>query len=297
MIELQHLDRLGEAERELVQDALRQRACARPVRVVTSLGIERWVACGTRFRDRCAYCASLVEGDWARILRSGTMDIPADIYELLGDTTLVLLTLTAPSFGSIHRVPREGGAPARCKCGAGHVGGRDDHLRGVPVEPLAYDYDSQVRWNYSLGRLWDRTRTNIRRLLPGTEYAVVREWQKRGVLHLHVLLRVPTPGRSLDLTRLVEVASASSTTVGGHRIAWGKQVDGRVVHREGESTGRTLRYLAKMLGYMHKSIADDWSPESLDHQRRLDLAAREMRCDACPSTPRRCASPAHHRTR
>lgn len=157
--------------------------CSSPVAVVDSSGADRYVRCGTRFADRCAYCARLTAADWGAILRSGVLEV-----EDIALHRFVFLTLTAPTFGVIHRVPKPGAVAIPCTCGVRHrVHERD--LRGVPVDPIAYDYAGQVAWNRDCGRLWDRTRTRLARLLIDLDYSVVREWQYRGVLHFHALLR------------------------------------------------------------------------------------------------------------
>lgn len=61
-----------------------------------------------------------------------------------------LLTLTAPTFRRVHRVPRDGGKPpARCGCGAFHTA-RYAGLRGVPLDPASYDYAGQVAWKVAV---------------------------------------------------------------------------------------------------------------------------------------------------
>src|SRR5690242_11806804 len=101
------------------------RVCARPIR--TTSGV--WVRCGSRVKSRCDSCAELYRGDWAAIARSGVFDGPVEEYRFY------LLTLTAPTFGRVHRVPREHGARVgRCGCGVTHSA-EEAGLRGVPLDP------------------------------------------------------------------------------------------------------------------------------------------------------------------
>lgn len=87
------------------RQAVIARGCLRPY--LTKTGV--WVRCGSRVTSVCASCAELYRGDWAAIARSGVFDGPVQ------DFRFYLLTLTAPSFGSVHRVPRgETARPVRC---------------------------------------------------------------------------------------------------------------------------------------------------------------------------------------
>ena len=154
--------------------------CSRPIEV--SPGVH--VRCGSRVKSRCAACAELYRGDWAAIARSGVFDGPVENYRYY------LLTLTAPSFGAVHRVPRSEGARLHvCGCGATHTA-LEGGLRGVPLDPASYDYVGQVAWNRDAGVLWDRTRRRMRDRWDSLEYFIVREWQERGVLHVHAIVRV-----------------------------------------------------------------------------------------------------------
>src|SRR6185312_208628 len=156
------------------------RGCTRPIKTTTGV----WVRCGSRVKSKCESCAELYRGDWAAIARSGIFDGPVENFRFY------LLTLTAPSFGQVHRVPRADDARgAKCGCGVQHSA-TDAGLRGVPLDPSTYDYAGQVSWNRDAGLLWDRTRRRIRDRWDSVEYFIVREWQDRGVLHVHELLRI-----------------------------------------------------------------------------------------------------------
>ncbi|WP_314431232.1 replication initiator [Microbacterium lacticum] len=125
------------------RDAVVARGCSSPIK--TASGV--WMRCGARIKSRCASCAELYRNDWVAIARSGVFDGPVEHFRFY------LLTLTAPTFGRVHRVPRDGGKPpARCGCGAFHTV-RDAGLRGVPLDPASYDYAGQVAWNRDSGVL------------------------------------------------------------------------------------------------------------------------------------------------
>lgn len=275
-------------EREQPPEHIASR-CANPVRLKSG----DWVRCQSRVKSRCASCAELYRGDWARIARSGVFDGPVERYRFY------LLTLTAPSFGKVHRVPRSEGKPARrCGCGASHSVA-DAGLRGVPLDPTTYDYAGQVAWNRDAGLLWDRTRRRLRDRWDSIEFFLVREWQDRGVLHLHVLARVargeapPAPA----LGRAARTAVAYSR-IDGALVEWGEQVDSAAFRADGDGA-RTIWYLSKALNYVMKDTAlaamgGRGSNLAWAHLAALEDAARAMRCS--PScVPGECGSRVHER--
>jgi hypothetical protein len=254
------------------------------------------VRCGSRIASACASCAELYRGDWAAIARSGVFeDRPEDFR-------FYLLTLTAPSFGQVHRVPRStANKRRRCGCGVTHDP-RDVDLRGVPMDPEGYDYLGQVAWNRDAGTLWDRTRRRLRDRWDSAEFFVVREWQDRGVLHLHVLIRISRLDVSSgpDLEAAARTATASSL-VDGTVVGWGDQVDVKRF-RVGGDGARTIWYLSKALNYVMKDAAR----EALAGQRgrgesrvwrhliALEAAARSIRCSP-ECIPASCRSRSHDR--
>jgi hypothetical protein len=250
--------------------------CGRPFRTRSG----DWVRCGSRIASACASCAELYRGDWAAIARSGVFEAPAE------DFRFYLLTLTAPSFGRVHRVPRSGSARRKpCGCGVMHDP-RDVDLRGVPLDPEGFDYLGQVAWNRDAGTLWDRTRRRLRDRWDSAEFFVVREWQDRGVLHLHVLVRIARgePSTREGLEHAARTASAVSL-VDGAVVGWGDQVDVKRF-RVGGDGARAIWYLSKALNYVMKDAAR----EALSGQRgrgesrvwrhlmALERAARSICC-------------------
>lgn len=261
--------------------------CVRPFR--TKSGI--LVRCQSRVRSQCASCAELYRGDWAAIARSGVFDGPVESFRFY------LLTLTAPSFGRVHRVPKgEGASVPRCGCGARHTLG-DADLRGVPLDVANYDYAGLVAWNRDSGVLWDRTRRRLRDWWPSVEFFVVREWQDRGALHLHALVRIArseAPAPSL-LGEASRTATAFSK-VDGAFVAWGAQGDCQVFRADGDGA-KTIWYLSKALNYVLKDTArasTGGRSGAWAHVARLSAAARDMRCSTeCVS--RDCLSLTHVR--
>ena len=109
------------------------------------------IRCGSRSVLSCPSCARLYRGDVRAVVYSG-LRARVDAGE-----RFVLLTLTAPSFGEVHRVPKSptSGAPPLCKCGRRHR--HDSPLRGVPIDLASYDYSGAVDFNGCAPRLFTRT--------------------------------------------------------------------------------------------------------------------------------------------
>ncbi|WP_407925278.1 replication initiator [Georgenia wutianyii] len=291
------IDDLSASER-LALAVREERRCARPVTVQMPDGTEQQVRCGSRLRDQCVSCSKLVVGDWAAILRSGVFAAP-------GASVFYMVTLTAPSFGRVHRVPRTSGSPnRRCSCGVVHQSDVDSHLRGVPVDLDGYDYDGTVRWNRDSSRLWDRTRSRLRVLMPRMQFASVREWQARGALHHHVLIRVPASEAAPREKLRGVLASVVATGYEGTRVRWGNQVDVRRLTPDGDAA-KAIWYVTKALSYLGKAVADG-SAANVPWQltARLSRAASLMPCPTCLSRSRGrgtsearpgCPLPAHRR--
>jgi hypothetical protein len=159
------------------------------------------VSCKDRRASCCPSCARLYERDAYHLLASGLRGgktIPVSISA----HPAVMLTLTAPSFGRVHG-NRDHDRP--CRCGQHHD--PDDRRIGTPIDPDAYRYVEQVIWNYHAPELWKRTVQAVRRQLakalgvPRSQlsqlvrvrFAKVAEFQRRGVVHYHAIVRVDGP--------------------------------------------------------------------------------------------------------
>jgi hypothetical protein len=264
--------------------AIMQRGCSSPVKTTTG----GWVRCGSRIKSKCGSCAELYRGDWAAIARSGVFDGPVEQYRFY------LLTLTAPSFGGVHRVPREGAA--KCRCGRVHDA-KDAGLRGVPLDDAAYDYAGQVAWNRDAGVLWDRTRRRMRDRWDSLEYFIVREWQDRGVLHVHALVRIARlEAPSQDVLRDAARTAIAVSQVDGTVVEWGAQADCKAFRADGDGA-KTIWYLSKALNYVLKDVASDAGDVPVAvwrHQVALGDAARRMRRGAS-CEPQNCPSLVHKR--
>jgi len=247
--------------------------CRHPVEIRDDAGRVWFRRCMSREAASCPACSRLTVDDWSAIARSGVFDPPVG-----ADHRWYFLTLTAPGFGPVHYVPRGHQERRRCACGRHHTD-HDAGLRGSPVHPDTYDYDGQVKWNRDSGRLWDRTHKRLRTLMPGMSYFAVREWQTRGVIHLHVIVRVPaehavSPAHILTECRVAQTMSP----IDGHQSWWGDQLDCQVRSGDPKDAARTIGYIAKMISYSIKDVAGGRTSASRRYARRLDAAARRMDC-------------------
>ncbi|WP_382466565.1 replication initiator [Streptomyces noursei] len=200
------------------------------------------VRCRNRRATVCAPCSRLHAGDTFHLIRAGLLggkNVPANVRDHLR----LFVTLTAPSFGAVHRTttdnercrPRRGAG--RCEHGR-HLGcpaihDATDPLAGQPLCLACYDYPAHVLWHAHAGRLWKaftdnlynhlaartgRTRTGLRRAVR-ISYAKVAEYQKRAAVHVHAVVRLdgangpgdppPAWASAGDLTAAVRTAAAA----------------------------------------------------------------------------------------
>jgi len=250
-------------------------------------------ACGTRRAARCPPCAEVYRADAYQLLTAGLAGGKGVPHSVAGHPRL-FVTFTAPSFGAVHstrvrrgrvQVCRPARADGRCphghprRCGLRHVAG--DPALGTPICPDCYDYARAVIWNALAPQLWRRTTIYLRRALArqagltvaqlGRElrvsYVKVAEYQARGAVHLHAIVRLdgPDPHRPPPAWASVELLGAAlrrtaaqvavPCPTGGRSIRWGDQLDLRPI-RDGRgelSAGQVAGYLAK---YATKATED-----------------------------------------
>jgi hypothetical protein len=126
--------------------------------------------CGHARPSRCAHCAEVKRGDIAAVGRSG--------WAVVG-TRGVWLTLTAPGVDVLPFDLPSCSHTADVKC-SGDLGCVAD-----PVE--------LAKWHNDIGQKWTHFVTELRRSLPvgvTVEFFKTYEEQKRGALHIHVMMRV-----------------------------------------------------------------------------------------------------------
>lgn len=179
----------------------------------TEPGERLLIRCRNRRATVCAPCSRLHAGDTFHLVRAGLVggkSVPADVRE----RPRLFLTLTAPSFGPVHRATADG---ERCRprrhadrcehgrspgCSAAHDA--TNPLVGQPLCSGCYDYPAHVLWHAYAGRLWKaftdnlyhhlaahtgHTRTALRRAVR-ISYAKVAEYQKRAAVHVHAVVRL-----------------------------------------------------------------------------------------------------------
>ncbi|MET8679446.1 replication initiator protein RepSA [Streptomyces sp. NPDC004647] len=209
------------------------------------------VACGNRRASRCPSCAWMYAGDTYHLIRAGiTGDTRKAVPVTVRTHPKVFATLTAPSFGPVHNRPATG----CCRCGTRH--GEHDPALGTPLAPGRYDYAGAVLWNNHAGQLWQRFTIYLRREIAArvglhqyqvTEqarisYGKVAEFQKRGAVHFHAVVRIdgpegpdspPPPWATVELLTDVIRAAAAKVAVPvppagafpARTLRWGNQVD------------------------------------------------------------------------
>ncbi|MGW6395610.1 replication initiator [Streptomyces sp. NPDC055103] len=161
---------------------------------------ELLVRCGNRRATRCPACSTVYRYDTYQLITAGLRGgktVPTSVAA----HPRVFATLTAPGFGPVHNQPDTG----RCHCG--HTHPDDDPLLGTPLDPERYDYAGAVLWNAHAPALWARFTTHLRREIAKAagltqrslrhhatlSYAKVAEYQKRGQVHFHAVIRLDGP--------------------------------------------------------------------------------------------------------
>lgn len=235
-----------------------------------------YTACGNRRASVCPSCAETYRADTFQLVTAGLVGGKGTPATVAGHPC-VFLTVTAPSFGSVHahRVDSRGGLlpcrPRRDETACAHDVSHacwerhreDDSRVGQPLCLDCYDHPHQAVWNMHVGELWRRTMIAANRGLRHLEkltkaklrlsYTKVAEFQARGAVHLHALVRLdgrdpdpslshltlpPPPGVSAAQVALL--LRSAVTGVGfwtephpyrpsGWWIEWGAQVDPRPV--------------------------------------------------------------------
>jgi hypothetical protein len=173
-------------------------------------------ACGTRRESRCPSCAATYRADAYQLLAAGLKG-GKGIPDTVAAHPRLFVTFTAPSFGRVHTRKAQGRLVlpchphrqgARCphglRAGCWHRHDEDDPRLGEPLCPSCYDARAQVLWNALAPELWRRTTIAVHRALGRLvglqegelrrlvriSYAKVAEFQKRGAVHFHAVIRL-----------------------------------------------------------------------------------------------------------
>ena len=173
-------------------------------------------ACGTRRESRCPSCAATYRADAYQLLAAGLKG-GKGVPDSISEHSRLFVTFTAPSFGRVHTRKAQGRLVLPChphrqgaRCphglrdGCWHRHGADDPRLGEPLCPSCYDARAQVLWNALAPELWRRTTIAIQRALARqvgldeaglrqvvrVSYAKVAEFQRRGAIHFHAVIRL-----------------------------------------------------------------------------------------------------------
>lgn len=226
------------------------------------------VRCNNRRTTRCAACAEVYRRDTFHLITSGLRG-GKGVPERVAAHPRVFATFTAPGFGPVHNRPT---GPARtvrpCRCGIVHD--QDDAELGTPLDPDTYDYEAAVLWNAHAGALWRRLSTYLRREVAKragltqrafrqharVSFAKVAEYQKRGAVHFHAVIRIdgpeggdtpPPAWATAELLTDAIRAAATAVCVDGpvidgrtHTFTFGRQLDVRTIRSADFNDGQEL---------------------------------------------------------
>ncbi|WP_433363077.1 replication initiator [Streptosporangium sp. CA-115845] len=249
------------------------------------------VACGNRRASVCPACSEVYRADTFQLIRaglSGGKGVPQEVSA----HPRAFVTLTAPSFGPVHTRREKNGTVRACRprkrdkvCEHGHPVGcharhePGDERLGQPICDRCYDYVGAVLWQAHAGALWHRFTLEVRRTLASeaglsrrefarwvrVSFAKVAEYQRRGLVHFHAIVRLDGPGGGSEVppdwadhdllsraippaVQRVTVASPLSD-LGRWDLVWGDQLDIRPILLDQAADGLSERAVA---GYIAK---------------------------------------------
>jgi hypothetical protein len=282
-----------------------------------------YVPCGNRRESACPSCSATYKRDARFVVRSG-LSGGKGVPESVAAHPFVFATLTAPSFGPVHSRRERNGKVLPCRprrsknhrvcphgrdisCAARHV--EDDPRLGRAMCPDCYDYRAAVLFNAVAGELWRRFITYLPRQLAAlggvtqrefrqlvkVRYVKVAEYQARGIVHFHSLIRLdaatddgsyapPPPDWTVErLSAAVKSAAAKASVpapVPGGRpllMVFGEQTDVRpVLDGQGDALTRD-----KVANYIAKYATKTADAPGLPSSRLHDLhEIRSLRCSA-----------------
>jgi hypothetical protein len=276
-------------------------------------------ACGNRRAAVCPSCSTTYQADTFQLLAAGLRG-GKGIPETVAGHPRLFVTFTAPSFGQVHTRRARGRLVLPChpyrqgqtcphgrRAGCWQRHGEDDPRLGEPLCLGCYQTGAQVLWNALAGRLWSRTTIYLYRALAQLagvsegalrrlvriSFAKVAEYQRRGAVHFHAIIRLdaatecrcpacllpPPAGFTAELLEAAVRQAASSVTVpcpalDGDQVVtlmagWGEQLDVRHLGTDGDggelSAEQVAGYVAK---YATKST--EALGVTLDHRVTAD---------------------------
>jgi hypothetical protein len=258
-------------------------------------------ACGNRRASVCRSCSATYQADSFQLLAAGLRG-GKGVPERVARHPRLFVTFTAPSFGPVHSRRAQGLLVFPCHpyrqgqtCPHGRRAGcwqrhdPDDPKLGEPLCGSCYQSGAQVLWKALAGRLWSRTtiylyralakaagmtEAEVRRLVR-ISFAKVAEYQKRGAVHFHAVIRldartacgclvcVVPPPEEFSAALLEEAVKAAAATVavacptmdepqGVTLMArWGEQLHVRHITRDDGQDDKKL-LAEQVAGYVAK---------------------------------------------
>lgn len=271
-------------------------------------------ACGTRRATVCEPCSAVYRADAWHLIAAGLRG-GKGVPEEASTHPILFVTLTAPSFGAVHSRRDGNGSAQKChshgssRCRHGRrihceqIHEPDDERLGEPLCSDCFDYMLAVLWNAHATELWRRTTIGIQRYLAKVmgvsssrftdharlSYAKVVEYQQRGLVHLHIVIRLDgaagpadRPSESLTIDRLESAVLGAcrrahltypmTEGVSGE-IRWGEQIDVRRVTLDSVAPEAVAAYIAK------------YATKSTDAFGRLDRRLRQSDLDRLDVRP------------
>ncbi|RSM98430.1 replication initiation protein [Streptomyces sp. WAC 01325] len=222
------------------------------------------VRCNNRRATRCAACAETYRRDTYHLITAGLRG-GKGTPDQVSTHPRVFATFTAPGFGPVHN-RRTDGRP--CRCGTHHD--QEDTALGTPLNSDTYDYEAAVLWNAHAGALWRRFSIYLRREVAKragltqrdfrdharVSFAKVAEYQKRGAVHFHAVIRLdgpeggdtsPPAWATAELLTDAIRAAATAARIDGpqidgraHTFAFGRQLDVRPIRSADFDDGQDL---------------------------------------------------------
>ncbi|WP_329098490.1 replication initiator [Actinomadura citrea] len=275
------------------------------------------VACGNRRASVCPACSETYRRDVFHLIRAGLAG-GKGLAETVREHPRVFATLTAPSFGAVHTLRERNGKPVACHprrrpvrcehgnpdgCGVPHT--PEDAVLGSPLCGDCYDYVGAVLWQAHAGQLWHRFSLELRRQMARragmsrrrfeaqvrVSFAKVAEYQRRGLVHFHAVIRLDGPGGYDDPPPCWATAELLADAVpeaagrvqvrsldpgqGDRILRWGTQIDVRPILVSGDGGGLSDQAVA---GYIAK-----YSTKGAEVSGTID---RRLTCPRCKGAGR-----------
>jgi hypothetical protein len=253
------------------------------------------------------------------------------VPETVAEHPRLFVTFTAPTFGRVHTRKAQGRLVlpchphrqgARCphglRAGCWHRHDEDAPQLGEPLCPGCYDAPAQVLWNALAPELWRRTTITLQRALAHlvglqeaelrqlvrVSYAKVAEFQRRGAIHFHAVLRLdaatecrcpgclalPPEGFTAELLEEAVRQAAAAVTVpcppvedgGPERYArWGEQLDVHNITMAEDQAGELSA--EQVAGYIAKYATKATESVGAGLDRRLGADDDLERLDQLPA--------------